>query len=71
MIVGLILSSYFIGYILTQVIGARLALKIGPKTVISISILGSSILTLIIPVASNYSFKAVVVVRFLIGIFQV
>ena len=69
--VGLMFSSYFVGYILTQIIGAQLALRIGPKTVISIAILGSSLLTLSIPLASNYNYKAVVVIRCLIGIFQV
>lgn len=71
MTVGIILGSYFWGYLLTQIPGAWLSLKVGPKKLIGTSILGFSILTLLIPLASYYSYKAVILIRFLIGFLQV
>jgi len=56
---------------LTQILGAWLSLKIGPKKIIAISLFGSSLFTLCIPLASYYSFKAVVLIRFMIGFLQV
>jgi MFS family permease len=70
-VVGVILGSYFFGYALTQIPGAWLSLKIGSKKVIGFSILGFSVLNLLIPYASSLSYVAVILIRILIGVLQV
>lgn len=67
----MILSAYFFGYALSQVFGAWLSLKFGSKIVLGITVLSFSILTMSIPLAASFSYKAVIVVRFLIGFLQV
>ena len=65
---GLILSSFFYGYLLTQIIGAGLAIKFGPKIVLEISILIGSIFTLLTPFSARVHWAALIVCRFLIGL---
>jgi len=65
------LSAYFVGYALTQILGAWLSFKFGARIVLGISVMSFSILTMCIPLASFISFKAVVFIRFLIGVLQV
>lgn len=50
---GDLLGSYYYGYIITQIAGAYLASKIGFKITWGISMLGSSIMTLLVPVAAR------------------
>jgi len=70
-VVGVILGSYFFGYALTQIPGAWLSLKFSSKNIIGVCVLGFSLLTLLIPAASNYSYTAVIFIRALIGVLQV
>ncbi len=65
---GLVLSSFFYGYLFTQVAGAWLAIRFGPKIVLVISILISSIFTLLTPLAARISYVALFICRFLIGL---
>lgn len=65
---GLILSSFFYGYLLTQMIGAWFAIKFGPKIVLEISILIGSLFTLLTPLAAYLHWSVLIGCRFLIGL---
>lgn len=64
---GLVLSSFFIGYILTQVLGGRLADRFGGKAVLGIGVLSWSAATLITPPAAALGIAMLVVARILMG----
>jgi ACS family sodium-dependent inorganic phosphate cotransporter-like MFS transporter 5 len=65
---GLVLSSFFYGYLLTQIIGGWLAIRFGSKIVLEISILLGSVFTLLTPVAARLHWTCLIACRFLIGI---
>jgi sugar phosphate permease len=60
---GVILSSFFIGYIATQLIGGWLSQSFGGKRVYGYGILLTAILSLLSPLAVNYSVWLLVVLR--------
>lgn len=64
---NLILGSFFWGYILTELPGGRLAELIGGHRVFGHSMLWASLITLFTPLACYADFKAVVVLRALLG----
>lgn len=64
---NLILGSFFWGYILTELPGGRLAELIGGHRVFGHSMLWASVITLFTPYAAYLDFKAVVVLRALLG----
>ncbi|CAH0564458.1 unnamed protein product [Brassicogethes aeneus] len=66
---GLILSAYFWGFTITGIPGGALAEKFGPTKVITISFLVSGGLTLLGPLAASWHAIALIVSRFLIGLF--
>lgn len=51
---GLILSSFFLGYIVTHIPGGLLAQQFGGKYVMAIGILASTLLTLVSPMTVKY-----------------
>lgn len=51
---GLILSSFFVGYIVTHIPGGLLAQQFGGKYVMAIGIFVSALLTLVTPVTVQY-----------------
>ncbi|UYV74523.1 hypothetical protein LAZ67_11003773 [Cordylochernes scorpioides] len=64
-----ILSSFFIGYIMTQVPGGRLSEMIGPKWLYGGGILTTAVFSLVTPLAAIYGdVWGVVAVRILIGL---
>jgi len=65
---GLALSSFFIGYIATQVLGGRLADKHGGKAVLGIGVLVWSAATLLTPPAVAAGFAVLIAVRILMGV---
>ena len=65
---GLALSSFFIGYIATQIIGGRLADKHGGKAVLGVGVLVWSAATLLSPPAVAAGFAVLIVVRILMGV---
>lgn len=67
---GVILGSFFYGYIFSQILGGYLASNFGGKRVILATILGSSILTLVNPVAAYTHVYVLVALRALIGFLQ-
>ncbi|XP_057337776.1 vesicular glutamate transporter 2.2-like [Microplitis mediator] len=67
---GLVLSSFFYGYISTQVIGGWLSARIGGKRVFGIGIAVTALLTLITPPLTRHSVYALVTLRIIEGIFE-
>ena len=64
---GYILGSFFYGYVVTQIPGGRMAEVFGGKWIFGIGILITSVFTLLTPLAANYSFIALIVVRVIEG----
>ncbi|XP_031634758.1 vesicular glutamate transporter 2-like [Contarinia nasturtii] len=67
---GIILSSFFWGYITTQIFGGWLGSKIGGNRVFGIGVVGTSVLTLLTPLAAKTDIIALIMVRLLAGIFD-
>lgn len=65
------LSSFFYGYIITQLPGGCLALKFGGKNLFGLGILSTAVLTLLTPVAARASVALLVTLRILIGLCEV
>ncbi|CAF0770185.1 unnamed protein product [Brachionus calyciflorus] len=65
---GLILSSYFYGYIFTQVPGGWLSMKYGAKIILGLSMLGGSIFTILIVPSAELGYGVLMACRFLIGV---
>ena len=68
---GLILGSFFYGYICTQIPGGWLAEKFGGKWLFGLGVLGTAILTLLTPVAARLSVGTLLAVRVVEGIGEV
>ncbi|KAG0429863.1 hypothetical protein HPB47_023236 [Ixodes persulcatus] len=65
---GMVLGSFFYGYVLTQIPGGRLAELLGAKWLLGGGILVTSVLTLLTPSAARWSPAALMALRFLEGI---
>lgn len=65
---GIILGSFFYGYVLTQIPGGRLAETLGGKLVYGVGVFLTSIFTLLTPFAARKSLPALVLVRILTGL---
>ena len=70
-VIGIVLSSFFYGYIITQLPGGVLALKCGGKNLFGLGILSTAVLTLLTPVAARASVGLLVALRVLIGLCEV
>jgi MFS transporter, ACS family, solute carrier family 17 (sodium-dependent inorganic phosphate cotransporter), other len=67
---GLILSSFFYGYITTQLVGGYLATKVGGNVIFGCGIGVTAFLTLFTPMAANLSIYALIAVRVVEGVFE-
>jgi len=67
---GMILGSFFYGYVTTQILAGFLAPIVGAARLYGIGIVGSGILTLVIPTAAFYGYIPLMIVRLLIGILE-
>ncbi|KAL5279832.1 hypothetical protein ACFFRR_004066 [Megaselia abdita] len=67
---GLVLSSFFYGYIMTQFIGGYIGGKIGGNLVFGIGIGMTAFLTLLTPLAAKHSLGMLLAVRIIEGIFE-
>ena len=65
---GRVLSAFFVGYLLTQVLGGRLADRFGGKIVLGIGVLSWSLFTLITPLAAAAGFAALLAARIGMGV---
>ncbi|KAK8380405.1 hypothetical protein O3P69_016763 [Scylla paramamosain] len=67
---GLVLASFFYGYIFTQIIGGRFAEVYGTRITFGLCGLTSGFFTLLSPIAARYHYGALIAVRALMGFFQ-
>ncbi|RNA04067.1 inorganic phosphate cotransporter isoform X3 [Brachionus plicatilis] len=65
---GVILSSYFYGYILTQLPGGFISYKLGGKNVLTVTMLIASIFTLLIPLFAKLGAVPLMICRFIVGL---
>ncbi|KAF2882551.1 hypothetical protein ILUMI_23629 [Ignelater luminosus] len=65
---GLILGSYFWGYILTSIPGGYLAERFGPTKTVGVSGVISAVLTILTPLSASWHYSAVITLRFILGI---
>ena len=65
---GFILSSFYIGYILTQIIGGLLSDRMGAKIVLGVGLIVWSIFTFITPWAFYGGFAALIIARIGMGL---
>jgi ACS family sodium-dependent inorganic phosphate cotransporter len=65
---GRVLSSFFVGYLLTQVAGGWLAGRYGGKVVLGVGVIFWSLFTMLTPVAAAGGLTALLVTRVFMGI---
>ena len=65
---GTVLSAFFIGYLLTQIAGGRLADRFGGKLLLGIAVLVWSAFTFITPIAAFAGFTALIIARIGMGV---
>lgn len=68
---GYVLSSFYYGYIATQILGGYLSAKFGGKIIFGISIATTSTLTLLTPLCASLNVYLLLAVRILEGISEV
>lgn len=68
---GWVLSAFFYGYMFTQVPGGWVATRFGGKHVFGMGVVMTSVLTLLTPLAADFSVWMLVAVRVLEGMFEV
>lgn len=68
---GFILSSYFFGYILTQIPAGWLTLKYGGKRVLAASMFCGSVMTILLAPVATLGYQWLIVARFITGLFHV
>ncbi|XP_057305939.1 sialin-like [Hydractinia symbiolongicarpus] len=66
---GMVLGSFYYGYIVLQIPGGWLATKIGGTRIFGMALFLASILTLLTPAAARYSVYALITLRVLEGVF--
>ena len=71
LLAGIVLSSFFYGYLITQLPGGYLALKFGGKNLFGLGILSTAVFTLLTPVFARASVGLLVALRILIGLCEV
>ena len=65
---GMVLGSFYYGYIVLQIPGGWLATKIGGTRIFGAALFFASLLTLLTPLAARWSVYALIVLRVLEGI---
>jgi len=65
---GFVLSSFFVGYLLLQVVSGTLANRYGGKVVLGVAVLWWSLFTMLTPLAANGSLGALIGARIALGI---
>jgi ACS family sodium-dependent inorganic phosphate cotransporter len=68
---GLVLSSFFYGYIVTQILGGWLAGRLGGNKVYGLGVASTAVFTLLTPVLTNVSVYLLVTIRVIEGLFEV
>lgn len=68
---GMVLGSFFWGYVIFQLPGGRMADLFGSKWLLCGGILGTSLLTIASPVAARVHYWLFIICRVLEGVFEV
>jgi MFS transporter, ACS family, solute carrier family 17 (sodium-dependent inorganic phosphate cotransporter), other len=68
---GVVLSSFFYGYLVTQLYGGIIAKKIGGHLPFAVGIGATAVLNLLTPIAAIWSIYALIAVRVIEGLFEV
>lgn len=68
---GYLLSSFFYGYVITQIPFGILAKRYGSKYFLGIGMLINSLFGLLVPVSANFGYYWLLVVRFIQGLGEV
>ena len=69
--IGLILGSFFFGYVITQLPGGWLGTRFGGKYLFGLGVLCTSVLTIFTPLAARHSVGMLILVRILEGLGEV
>lgn len=64
---GLVLSSFFVGYLLTQIVGGKLADRYGGKVILGFGVFIWSLFTLVAPPAAALGITVLIIARILMG----
>ncbi len=64
---GFVLSSFFVGYLITQILGGLVSNRLGGRNTFLVAVVLWSLFTALTPAAASWSFGAVVVARFMLG----
>ncbi|CAL4061831.1 unnamed protein product, partial [Meganyctiphanes norvegica] len=67
---GVLIGSFYYGYLVMQVIGGRLSEKYGSKWIFGLCVMSGGLFALVTPIAARTHYGAVVAVRVLQGLFQ-
>lgn len=67
---GIILSSFFYGYITTQFIGGYFSQRIGGNLIFGVGIGMTALLTLLTPLAAKMGVGVLIAVRIIEGVFE-
>jgi ACS family sodium-dependent inorganic phosphate cotransporter len=65
---GTVLSAFFVGYLLTQILGGRLADRFGGKVVLGCGVILWSLFTMVTPLAASLGLGALLLARVGLGI---
>ena len=65
---GAVLSSFFYGYLMTQILGGYLSFKFGGKNVLAVAAILWSLFTSLTPVASDMGLAALIACRIALGL---
>ncbi len=65
---GLVLSSFFMGYLVMQIVGGLLSNRFGGRNIFLAAVLLWSLFTILTPLAAYVSFTILVLVRLLLGV---
>lgn len=68
---GIILSSFFFGYIVTQIPGGYMAARWGGRKVFGLGLFLASVVSFLTPVFGKFGFYGLVLARILCGLFEV
>lgn len=64
---GMVLSSFFVGYLLLQIVGGRLADRYGGKVILGIGVLVWSVFTILTPPAAALGLTVLIMARIAMG----
>ena len=68
---GILLSSFFVGYVLTQIPFGMLSKKYGAKYFLGIGMLVNSVFAFLVPVSAHWGWGWLIVIRFIQGLGEV